>query len=113
MFAVMFSAAANIALNFLLIPSWGLKGCAWATLAAYLASVSLHAFLLQRTLKMPVSWVFPAMIPALAGVIYISCREVPWEAFAAGIAGSLGLIYWKKNSLKEAFRILKALVKRN
>jgi O-antigen/teichoic acid export membrane protein len=113
LFAVIFSAAANIALNFLLIPSWGLKGCAWATLAAYLASVSLHALLLKRALKMPVSWVFPAMIPALAGVIYISCREVPWEALAAGIGSSLLLIYRKKNSLKEAYRTIKALIKRN
>ena len=57
--------AVNIALNFVLVPSHGMYGAAWATLAAYFVEMALMAAVAQRLLPMPYGWLRP--LAALAG----------------------------------------------
>lgn len=41
----------NIALNFALIPSYGAKGAAWASLVALVANLAAHIFYYRRTVE--------------------------------------------------------------
>ena len=45
--------AANIALNFLLVPRWGMYGAAWATMAAYLVEAVVVYFYAQHLFPIP------------------------------------------------------------
>jgi len=47
------AAATNIVLNLLLIPTFGILGAAWATLAAYTAAATSSAWLGRRIFSMP------------------------------------------------------------
>ncbi len=45
--------AANIALNFALVPRWGMYGAAWATVAAYALEALVMYFYVQRVFPVP------------------------------------------------------------
>lgn len=81
------SAAANIGLNFLLVPLYGMAGCAWATVVSYLVSTMSFAVLLRWKTRVPVSWVFFAAFPNLSGTAVFWWTGNIWLAVAA----SLGL----------------------
>jgi len=66
------AASLNIALNFALIPSFGIMGSAWATVAGYALMALLGAVISNRLYPIPVRW------PRIAA------------AFGAGIACFLG-----------------------
>ncbi|MBV8632570.1 MAG: oligosaccharide flippase family protein [Silvibacterium sp.] len=56
--------AVNLALNFAMIPRWGMYGAAWATTLAY-AVEALGAFLLAQRF-FPLSWRIPEILAAIA-----------------------------------------------
>lgn len=101
--ASVFSAVINIAANIYLIPRYGIAGCAWATLLAYSASVTIFAVLLNRKSRMPYSWTFLAFVPSVVGAVIISYFELPIWALAGCVASSLVIAIYRKHSLNEMY----------
>ena len=93
--ASLLAAAMNIGGNLYLIPRYGMTGCAWATLFAYAASLIVFAVLLNRTVRMPLSWVFTASIPSTLGAVLITATGSPWLGLAGCLAtgGTIAVVY--------------------
>ena len=89
MTATIISAAVNIVGNFLLIPKYGMAGCAWATLLAFFTSAAVFAILLKSTAQMPVSWTFLAAVPSVFGVLGYTLFENAWLALGICIGSSI------------------------
>lgn len=107
MFAAIFSALANIAFNFLLIPKFGAEGCAWATVITYFVSVSIFYILLRRTSRIPLSWMFEAALPILGAAVGFSLTRNPFVSLLISVMAGVLIIILRKNSLREAFNFLK------
>jgi O-antigen/teichoic acid export membrane protein len=101
MFAAIFAAAANISLNFALIPALGLSGSAWATAGMSFVCSLVYALLLHARLAIPVSWAFPAMIPAMVGAALISTYGNPFPALAACLALSILILAVRRESVRQ------------
>lgn len=90
------SAAINVALNLLLIPTYGILGAAWATLLAYFAAVATSAWLGLRSFPMPsVIPIFTkagliALLVGAAARLGTDLSEVLWAKLGAGLL--LGLL---------------------
>lgn len=112
MFAAIFSAIANITANFLLIPRYGMAGCAWASVIAYFISVLTFAVLLNRNVEMPIGWVFVAMIPSIAGAGLFTFTENILISLLVCLGMSFLIGYLYKSSLMTAFDLLNNLRKR-
>jgi len=95
MTATIASAAVNIAGDLILIPKYGMAGCAWATLFAFFTSAAVFAILLKRTAQMPVSWTFLAIIPSVLGVLSFIFSNA-WIALLVCVLSSvlIGLMRW-------------------
>jgi O-antigen/teichoic acid export membrane protein len=70
------SAGANVALNLLLIPRFGMMGAAWATAFSFMAMSLLSLAVSQRVYRIP--YVFARLIGiiGMAAVIYIASTFV-------------------------------------
>jgi O-antigen/teichoic acid export membrane protein len=102
MYAGILAAIANITFNFLLIPAYGMKGCAWATAICYFVSALTYAFLLKRINKIVLSWTFPAMLPAIVGALCYSETENAWWSFFSSVGVTIILALWHVRSIREA-----------
>ena len=107
MFAAIFSAVTNIILNFLLIPQFGMLGCAWATVLAYSISVLSFAALLKRTGKIDLSWQIMSLLPAIGGAITFTITGRASLALLASLAITGIVAYMHKTSITLAVQFLK------
>ncbi len=105
--AVIFSAGTNIISNFILIPKYGMAGCAWATVLTFFISVLTFAILLRRNIKIPLSWVFIAMLPSFLSAAVFSYFRNPWTALIVCITSTMIIIFLKKDSIRESFSTIK------
>jgi O-antigen/teichoic acid export membrane protein len=64
------AAVVNVALNLLLIPRFGLTGCAWATASAHAAGLLVAAHLVHRLVPSSRGWTIPAVLPAVVATGY-------------------------------------------
>lgn len=104
--ASVFAATANIALNFLLIPIWGLEGCAWATLSAILISTIIFATMLKRKIQLPPSWSFFAILPNLTAAITLSLTHNIYFAITIGITLTALLLLFKRRSFTSGLSVI-------
>lgn len=88
--AALAAAVVNTVLNFVLIPRFGLMGCAWATTAAFATSLLVFLALAPRQVSTPRSWTFYGTLPMLVGAAVVP-RAGEWGALAATLASG-GLI---------------------
>lgn len=95
------AAAVNIAANFVLIPRYGMVGCALATLFAFAASVIVFSIFLRSSEKVPISWTFLAVLPSVAAVIVILGTGSPLSALTVCVAFSAIVAFFRKGSLRE------------
>ena len=72
-------AAVNIALNFLLIPRWGMVGAGWATVIAYLFMNWFRWYMSTRYHPVPYEWGRIAKLVGLATIMYCAIVLVPIE----------------------------------
>jgi O-antigen/teichoic acid export membrane protein len=107
MFAAIFSALANILFNFLLIPSLGMPGCAWATFLAYFVSMMVFALLLRRSGKIRLKGVVPAMLPILGSALCFYLTGNAWLSLLICAVAAFLVAYLQKDSLRESFYLLK------
>ena len=105
------AAATNISLNFLLIPRFGMAGCAWATVLSYAVSLVAFAILLRRITKIPISWVFLAILPNLCGTVALTLTDSVWVAIAVGLSLFILVVGLRWRSVGVGINIMKRLVR--
>ncbi len=93
------SAATNVLLNFLLIPRWGLLGCAWATVGSYLVSLSLAAYLLWRLRRLNGAQAFESVLPLVGGAAFAGVTGNSWAALLLTCAVVLGMAFLRREVL--------------
>jgi O-antigen/teichoic acid export membrane protein len=82
--ATMTAAAANVGLNYLLIPRYGIIGAAWANGAAYGVQAVLAFRFSQRFYPIPYEWGRLARVAAAALIAYTVASVLPAMPPAAG-----------------------------
>ncbi len=85
------AAVTNVALNLLLIPRWGLVGCAWATVAAYGVMSLVGECLTCRRLSSHPSWTILTTLPVIASAAYATWRADVLGALAIALVISVGI----------------------
>ncbi len=103
------SATVNVAANFILIPRYGMKGCAWATFFTYLISSATFSFFLLRANKLPLAWILLAVFPVSLSAFVFSLSENPFAALLFGLIFTFLIILFKKRSLIESWQILRKM----
>jgi len=87
---------ANLGLNFLWVPRWGMYGAAWATAAGYMIEAALLFFYAQRVYPLQFSRMrLAAALTIFGGVLWVT--QVHWQSwriliFCATLLGSMLLI---------------------
>jgi O-antigen/teichoic acid export membrane protein len=71
------AAAVNLALNFALVPRWGMMGAAWATVAAYAVMAALGGTFSQRLYPIPFERGRLAAVVAAAAAVALGARWAP------------------------------------
>jgi O-antigen/teichoic acid export membrane protein len=100
------SALTNVLLNFLLIPSFGLVGCAWATTAAFAVNfVVVIALVHWRLLPSP-TWTLQALLPIVVGAICAAMYAISFKALAITLLLSVLLALLYRKSVIVGFRML-------
>jgi O-antigen/teichoic acid export membrane protein len=87
------AAATNVTLNVLLIPRFGLIGCAWATAGAYAMSVAVQMRCLHRELPSGRGWTLHATLPSLLAAAIWSGNGGAGTALAAAL-GAAAVLTW-------------------
>ena len=101
------SASVNIATNYLLIPRYGLKGCAWATVLAYAASLILVVIILRVKFSLRHRWTLAAALPALAASTYASATGELGIACVIAIAVAFVIVFIWRKAVADGIRVLK------
>jgi O-antigen/teichoic acid export membrane protein len=111
MVAAIGTAAVNLMLNFLLVPPYGLVGCAWATTIAFAVHPIIVVALVHSRLLHAPTWVLQALIPPLAGAVcaifYTSLIALGVTFLASGL-----LMIMHRSSLTTGLRTLKNIQRR-
>lgn len=71
------AAVTNVVLNVMWIPRWGLKGAAWATLAAYAVALIASGVLGRKVFPVPLYWKGVAQVVAAALAMLLIWVVVP------------------------------------
>lgn len=103
MISAILAGITNICFNFLLIPSFGMLGCAWASAIMYFVNSLTLAVLLRRRVKISISWTFIAPIPAVAGAFIFSLTKNPYWSLLLSTTTTIFIIYLERVSLKNTF----------
>ncbi len=101
------AALVNIGFNFLLIPVFGMQGCAWATALMYLTTSVVFIILVRRVIILPLSWIFFAAVPGVATAAVLSVTGNPWWAAAVCSILTFSIAYLFKISVKDTFAFLR------
>jgi O-antigen/teichoic acid export membrane protein len=99
--AALTQAIANVALNVLWIPRYGLVGCAWASVAA--SGIGLVVLCLCINKRLPgtgLSLVL-ATLPPVVGSAVGTWRQSQWIALAAAVLTGLVIGWWQRHRLLE------------
>ena len=85
MAAVVAAAAVNVALNFLLIPRYGMVGAAWATLVGFLVQVTVALSLSLREYWIPYHWFRVGSAIGIAIAIYLASTQIGFESIILSV----------------------------
>lgn len=100
------AALTNVALNFFLIPRWGLVGCAWATAAAYGAMSLVGACLVHCRVACHPVGTLTATLPALLSGLYATWRGDVGGALVIALLVAAGIAVLRRRSLIAGARLL-------
>ncbi|MBL8250532.1 MAG: polysaccharide biosynthesis protein, partial [Candidatus Competibacter sp.] len=91
LFTTVLAAAVNVALNLLLIPSWGLNGAIAATIAAYAIGLGARLLLMRR--RFPIPLALPDLLKGLTAcaLMWAALAAVSWPPTWFGLAGAVAL----------------------
>ena len=95
--AATLGAIANVVLDWMLIPRFGLLGCAWGTVVASGLNLGMIFYLVHWRIVPRRTWVLQATLPIFFGAVYASLRGENIGAFAltAIVSGVIGLAHRK------------------
>ena len=99
MVGAILSAITNVVLNSILIPRFGLLGCAWATVMTFFVSTLAYALLLRRSGRIRLSWMVLAMVPALASAVTVSFTKSAILSLSVFAVAAIIVAIWKRRSL--------------
>ena len=111
----MVGAPINVALDLVLIPRYGLTGCAWGTVLTYIVCMIVTTALSDRAMNAPTWWNAISTLPAPAAalvalrygsllaigaaiVIAAAIVAVRWAAVGEGAAILLRVVRWRRTS---------------
>jgi O-antigen/teichoic acid export membrane protein len=101
------AAVVNVLANWLLIPRYGLKGCAWATVLAYAASVVVFVAFGKARFDLAHRWTIPAVLPVVAASAYASYTgDLIAAAVLAFVAAFVIVLIWR-NDVKSGLQTLR------
>ena len=86
------AAVANLALNFVLIPGYGIMGAAVATVLSYALLPLLALPLAQRIYPVPYEWIRLAKLAVVTGAVYLVSLIVKTDRFSVDLFVGVGLI---------------------
>jgi O-antigen/teichoic acid export membrane protein len=107
MYASALAAATNIVLNIVLIPRYGMIGCAWASVIASFASLATFKLLLDRAGLLPSNWIFVSVIPVLLSSIILTVSMSVGMSVLAFLGPAIAIFFWYTKSLKAAREMIK------
>ncbi|MDQ3472714.1 MAG: oligosaccharide flippase family protein [Acidobacteriota bacterium] len=110
MLAAIAAALVNVILNFLLIPRFGLVGCAWATTAAFAVHLTVVIVFVHSRLLTAWGWIALAVLPPLAGAICASVYSVSFIALGVTLMLSALLALLHRKSVSVGLRMLNNLL---
>ena len=108
MIAVTSGSGANLILNWVLIPRFGLLGCAWATTIAIGLNLIIVFYLVQWRIVRKGTWTLQATIPIVLGALYASLSGQNIGAFGLTVLASAVIALAHRKSIIEAVRTLEA-----
>jgi O-antigen/teichoic acid export membrane protein len=86
------SAASNIALNFLLIPRYGMMGAAWATACSFFVMATLAYLVSQNAYRIPYVFSRTILVLMLAALLYVGSTFITLPSLALAFGAKLLLI---------------------
>jgi O-antigen/teichoic acid export membrane protein len=101
------AAVVNLFANYLLIPVYGLKGCAWATVLAYGASLAVFLAFGRFRFSLRQKWIIPAVAPVLTGSAYASLTGDLYTAFILAFAAAFVIVLIWHKAVIAGFHTLK------
>jgi Na+-driven multidrug efflux pump len=106
MFAAIAGAFINVLLDYWLIPSFGLLGCAWATTVAFAGCTIVLVLLVDWRLLESHSWVLQTITPIVVGGIYASVYRAALTPFLLTLLLSVSFGLMHRRSIRIGFRTL-------
>jgi O-antigen/teichoic acid export membrane protein len=96
------AACVNVVLDAVLIPRFGLLGCAWATAAAYGTGTVVAVVLTRKLVSVRIRWYLLPALPPLVSAVLASGGD-PFTATAAGLVALLVLGLSARSSVEKGF----------
>ena len=100
------AAAVNVSLDILLIPRFGIVGCALATFFAFLSIAITVVYLCKLKFDLPVSWTFQAVLPSFVGLIAMLYFDSPMLAFSLFSVAALVTAVIYRNSITQSYSVI-------
>ncbi len=101
------AASVNFAANYLLIPQYGLKGCAWATVISYIATLLAVVLIGHFKFSLRHRWTIPALLPTLTASGYASLTGDLLTAVILAIGVSFVIVLIWRKALADGINMLK------
>lgn len=89
-------AIVAIALNFVLVPQWGMLGSAWSVFAAYFVSMTLSFFYGRKYFPVPYKILPLILYPLMATAAYLFLQEMEWSLLLRIFVfiALLAIVFW-------------------
>ena len=99
--AATLGSIANVVLDWMLIPQFGLVGCAWATVVASALNLGMIFYLVHWRIVPRRTWMLQATLPILFGAVYASLRrENIWAFGLTSIVGGVISLAHRKSIIQ-------------
>lgn len=107
MISAIISSVVNVVANFVLIPRFGLKGSAWATVLAYGTSFFVILMIVNRQFSLNNKWTIQALVPTIVGIVYYSFLDNFYMAFILVITLDAMIIFIYRKSFSKGIDLIK------
>jgi len=106
MIGAVVAAVINVLLDYLLIPRFGLVGCAWATTLAYAMNMLVVVYMVHWRLRVPRTWTIWSVVPMLAGAVCASLLGVSIRALGVTLILTVILLLFHRRAVSPALKLL-------
>lgn len=107
MIGVTLGSTANLVLNILLVPRFGLLGCAWATTASYGINAIVVFLLVHQRILPGFTWTLQAMLPIVVGALYASITGNNLGALGLSLIAAVLIAFAHRKSIAIGVKTLR------